>query len=107
MMIREKIRASLIGGTSYERPPSTATASTAPNDPRFRVGARVASFPSLRCKVLIYGSAIKTSHKPQRISYLQISNRRFRRGLAFAQAMLSAGLQHFSFHGIIGLLCSQ
>src|SRR5579864_3267521 len=38
---------------------------------------------SLRAYFLIYGSAIKTSHKRQRISYLRISNRRFPRYLPF------------------------
>ena len=45
------------------------------------MGSRVAFSPVVRYKVLIYGSAIKTSHKPQRISHLQISNRRFSRPL--------------------------
>ena len=103
MMVREKIRASLIRGTFY------ATAVNLDYIQRSKVSCGVSRrfSPDVRYKVLIYGSAIKTSRKPQRISHLQISNRRFCQGLASAQAMLSASLHHFSFHGIIGLLCSQ
>ena len=103
MMIREKIRASLIRGTLF------ATGAKLDYTQRSKASCGVSRrfSPEFRYDLLIYGSAIKTSHKPQRISYLQISNRRFSRGLASAQAMLSTTLQHFSFHGIIGLLCLQ
>jgi hypothetical protein len=102
MMIREKTRASLIRGTLY------ATAVNRGYIQRLKAsfGASCRFSPDVRCKVLIYGSAIKTSHKPQRISYLRISNRRFSVHLARAPRT-TASLHHFSFHGIIGLLCSQ
>jgi hypothetical protein len=103
MTMREKIRASLIRGTFY----ATAVNLHCAQRSEVPCGVSRRFSPDLRYKVLIYGSAIKTPHKPQRISHLKISNRRFRQGLASAQAMLSAGLQHFSFHGIIGFLCSQ
>ena len=103
MMIRKRIRARLIDGAFYVPAANRAHAQRAEIS-----GRTIRRFCSdVRYEVLIYGSAIKTSHKPQRISYLQISNRRFSRGLASAQAMLSTSLQHFSFHGIIGLLCLQ
>ncbi len=102
-MIREKIRARLNGSVLSR----LAVKLDYAEQTQASVGAR-ARIPSVsRYEVLIYGSAIKTSHNQQRISHLQISNRRFRQGLASTQAMLSAGLQHSSFHGIIGLLCSQ
>jgi hypothetical protein len=103
MMIREKIRASLIRGTLF------ATGAKLDYTQRSKASCGVSRrfSPEFRYDLLIYGSAIKTSHKPQQISYLRISNRRFRQRLAYGQAMLSASLQHFSFHGIIGFLCSQ
>src|SRR5712672_1986579 len=101
MMTQEKIRDGFTDGAFHATPvdPDYAQRAKAPGRPASRFCSDV------RCKSLMYGSAIKTSHKPQEISYLQISNRRFPRGLAFTPDMTSASLQHFSFHGIIGLLC--
>jgi len=102
MTIREKIRASLIGGTFY----ATAVNRDYIQRSKASCGASCRFSSDVRCKVLIYGSAIKTSHKPQRISYLRISNRRFSRHLPFMPRTTTL-LHHFSFHGIIGFLCSQ
>ena len=103
MMIREKIRASLIRGTF------DATAVNLDYTQRSKASCGVSRrfSPDIRYKVLIYGSAIKTPHKPQRISHLQISNRRFRQGLASRTSYALRQPASFSFHGIIGLLCSQ
>jgi hypothetical protein len=71
-----------------------------------RRSPRATEIASLRAYFLIYGSAIKTLRKPPQINYLQISNRRFSRHLPFTPRT-TASLHHFSFHGILGLLCSQ
>jgi len=102
MTIREKIRASLIGGTFY----ATAVNRDYIQRSKASCGASCRFSPDVRCKVLIYGSAIKTSHKPPQISYLRISDRRFSLHLPFTPRT-TASLHHFPFHGIIGLLCSQ
>jgi hypothetical protein len=103
MTTQERVRDSFIDGAFHATPvdPDYTQRAKAPG----RLANRICS--DVRCKNLIYGSAIKTSLKPQEISHLQISNRRFPRGLAFTSNMTSASLHHFSFHGIIGLLCSQ
>jgi len=102
MTIRKRIRARFIDGAFYVPAANRAHAQLAEISRR-----TIRRFCSdVRYKVLIYGSAIKTLHKPQRISHLRISNRRFPRHLPFTPRT-TASLHHFSFHGIIGLLCLQ
>jgi hypothetical protein len=71
-----------------------------------RRSPRATEIASIRAYFLIYGSAIKTLRKLPQISNLQIPNRRFSGHLPFTPRT-TASLHHFSFHGIIGLLCSQ
>ena len=98
MTLREEIRASLKSAGLSLRPPFNRDYMQ--RSKAFQCGASRGFSADVRCKVLIYGSAIKTSHKPQRISYLQISNRRFSQHLPFTPRT-TASLHHFSFHGIM------